>query len=296
MHRILSLVCVVLLFTIALPLLAQPEIAPNPPQPKAAPAQPAAQQPPQKGVIRRVNLRFIATSECLKLLGTSTADGGMKEQVPKDIITIVGLVGLNAVLVRGENEQAVDQMEALLRMIDDQAIQHRIIIVELLAVELPEVDAETILAKQTQRAEGDTPSIENKLLLQVLGPMVDGKRSSMRSKKLLMKRSPHGGVVDLREWNLSHEALWYFGVRMEKDDLVLFATPILPVVPEQVETILGAEPPLPLHIALRHAVLIDSQPAAGDATRRQLLFLIHDGFMVQDDAANREVAPLPPLF
>lgn len=303
MHRILSLACALLLFTAALPLLAQPEVAPPPP-PQPAPAPPAQ----KVMVIKKFDLQCMSTTECMTLFQTTKAQGGMKELVPKGVVDLVGLVGLNAVLVRAENEQALDQMELLLRMIDVQAKQFRLITVELLAVELPAADAEAILAKRTQLAprEGDKPliegmpdfngmpSIEKKRLMEALGPIIDGQRGSMRSMKRIIQSNPHGGVIDLREWQLSHEALWYFGVRTEQDELVLFAKPVLPVVPEQVETILGVEPPFPLHIAQGHAVLVDSQPMAGDANRRQLLFLALDGFM--DGQVNGETVQLPPLF
>jgi len=96
------------LFCLCLAGAAQPEIG--------APALGETTQP-AKPVLRRINLNNMTPLQALQIL---KVEGGFAPIVPKEIIDIVGLQGLNALLVRAANEDAIDQLEQLLKTLDQR--------------------------------------------------------------------------------------------------------------------------------------------------------------------------------
>jgi len=290
--RLFALACL-LLCAAVLPLLAQPELVPAIPPPKPV----APPPPPQKTFVKKIDLQFVFTSDCLKRLAAPAALGGMRELVPEGIDDIVGLMGLNAILVRSENALAIDRFEAMIRVFDTEKRKSAAIV--LLAVELPAADAEAILARRLQLkprdGEGETPlmkrltvfaytpSIEYAALTQALAPIMAEKRGTMQSMNLLIANDPQGGIVDLRAWQLFHTALLFSGVRVTGDDLELIASPVLPAVPAPFMpafTSAAGQTPEPLHIAKGYAVVIDDRQAADN--RRQLLLLALDSIVMAE--------------
>jgi hypothetical protein len=172
MNRTLALACL-LLFAASLPLLAQPEIAPTP-QPIPEPAQPA----PNGTALRKFNLKFLPVIECLNLFRTPQAQGGMKEAVPEGV-DIIGLVGLNALMVRAKNAVALDAMAALIKQTDTPE-KHLRPVAELVAIELSQEDAAALLAQF--KAE---PPDRNDAQIPAFDPWMDRLAFQQEVKRLL---------------------------------------------------------------------------------------------------------------
>ncbi|MHB0938860.1 MAG: type II secretion system protein GspD [Armatimonadota bacterium] len=72
---------------------------------------------------------------------SSLGQGELTPFIPKGIKDIVGLVGLNALLVRAENEDDIDQLEMLIKLLDQPVKQ---VIVECMIVKMSVQDAFTM--------------------------------------------------------------------------------------------------------------------------------------------------------
>jgi type II secretory pathway component GspD/PulD (secretin) len=75
------------------------------------------------------------------LNGTMDGAGSLQEYIPRGIRQIVGLLGLNALLVMAEDRQSIDQFEALIKALDQPVKQ---VIVEVMFVKMEIKDAMSI--------------------------------------------------------------------------------------------------------------------------------------------------------
>jgi len=204
MHRVLSLACLLLLFAFQ-PLLAQPEITP--------PAQSALLQTAPNGtVLRKFNLKFMSVTECLNLFRTPQAQGGIKEAVPEGV-DIIGLVGLNALMVRAKNAPTLDAMDALIMQTDTPDKQLRPL-AELITIELSQEEAAALLAqfkaeppeqKDAQLPTFD-PWMDRPAFQQEIKQLLDNQLATISSVTLTLQ-SAMLAVVDLHPVNQPYDIL-----------------------------------------------------------------------------------------
>ena len=297
MNRIFALACLLLLFVVALPLCAQPEVAPpSPPKPAPPPAT------PRKLVVKRLNLNNISTAECLKLLQTPKAEGGMKESVPEGIVDIVGLVGLNGLLVRAKDEAAIDGMQALVAKIDAQRA-NAVVTVKLAVVELFQDDADALLAKRqpekpeeakvVQVPSGD-PWLDEKTFMQEVNRLLEAKMATLDDVALILL-SGMSAMVDLRSKTSPFNALGLSEVQTDGESLSLM-----------VQKLSAHQRPLAGPVAylsnrqsarhtlqFGHVILLTDEIIVREQLYRRLTFLVLPD---PGPALIGEMAPLPSLF
>ena len=175
----------------------------------------AAETPLSEPIVRKYELKHVSATQIAQKLTTPYAAGGLKEFVPAGIQVIVGLVGLNAIVARAADEQALATLAVMVAAIDAPVKRMTI---PITVVRLGVEDAKALLdqmkpgiLKQASSSARDKPALvmQTSAWEQVITQLTD-------AKKIMWIRPPHfshtsliagkSTVIDARGWEIPFDA------------------------------------------------------------------------------------------
>ncbi|MHB9025242.1 MAG: hypothetical protein ACYC7E_13910 [Armatimonadota bacterium] len=211
----------------------------------------AAESPLSEPIVRKYELKHVSMKQAIQILTTPYYSGGFKEFLPTGIQEIVGLIGINALLVRAKDEQALDAFGRIVAVLDTPVKR---IDLSITIVRLNFEDAKVLLAQMkpgiipvssgknaVKIQYSSSPPVRERPALvmhtsawdKAIKQLTDDKKLTQVGTARYLLTAGKPSVIDAREWGIPYGAFLLTNID-SKDDFVQWkheAVLPIPIVP-----------------------------------------------------------------